>query len=393
MHHAFKHLGRRLQLPVWSAAIFASLALAGCSDPSPAGAKSAAAAPGYTAEQPPPVRHVFIIVLENENYDTSFGANAPAPYLAKSLPGMGALLTQYYGTGHASLDNYISMISGQAPNPATQGDCPFYVNFTGTIPPGSTDGQAVGDGCVYPSEVKTIGDQLEEAGLSWRGYAEDMTLGAPALPTSCRHPPLNSQDSSQGTNASDQYATRHVPWVYFHSITDDQPRCDAHVVDLELLKHDLADIATTPNLVFITPDVCSDGHDATCADGTSPGGYDGINAFLSSWVPRILNSPAFQQDGLLLVTFDEAEASEPSACCNEPTGPNTPEPGISGPGGGRVGAVVVSAYTLPGSTSDVPYNHYSMLRSLENLFALPYLGYAGQADLQAFGADVYNAAR
>src|SRR6185312_2754706 len=65
----------------------------------------------------PPIRHVFLIVLENKSFEGAFGPGSPAPYLAKSLPARGALLTQYYATGHWSLDNYIALVSGQAPNP------------------------------------------------------------------------------------------------------------------------------------------------------------------------------------------------------------------------------------------------------------------------------------
>ena len=67
-------------------------------------------------------------------------------------------------------------------------------------------------------------------------------------------------------------------------------------------------------------------------------------------------------------------------------------PGIEGPGGGRTGTVVLSRYVTPGSTNDTPYNHYALLRSLEDLFGLSHLGYAGAGGLRPFGADVYNAA-
>src|SRR5580693_2095768 len=76
-----------------------------------------------------PVRHVFLIVLENEPYETTFGEHSPAPYLARELTKRGALLPQYFGIGHYSLDNYIAMISGQAPNSGTQGDCNVYSEF------------------------------------------------------------------------------------------------------------------------------------------------------------------------------------------------------------------------------------------------------------------------
>jgi phosphatidylinositol-3-phosphatase len=335
----------------------------------------------------PPVKHVFIIVLENKNFEDSFGANAKGPYLARSVRPRGQLLTQYYGTAHFSLGNYIAMVSGQAPNPQTQGDCAFGFN---NVEPGviGPDDQAVGMGCVYPAEVKTIADQLEGAGKTWKGYMEDMA-NTPSAPKTCRHPAIGANDDTQSARPGDQYATRHNPFVYFHSIIDDQARCDAHVVPLEQLTPDLRSVATTPNYVFITPDLCHDGHDEQCADG-GKGGYEAIDEFLRSWVPDILASPAYADGGMLIVTFDESESGA-EACCNEPTGPNTPAPGIQGPGGGRTGAVVISPYTTPGSANDTPYNHYSLLRSLEDLFGLAHLGYAAAPDLKPFGADVFNA--
>lgn len=373
--------------------LVAAAAVAGAGACSGGDAGGGVAGPSGTESAPPPIRHVFVIVLENKGYDQTFGATAPSAYLAKTLPQMGQLLTQYYGTAHNSLPNYIGMISGQGPNPQTQADCLGFTDFVGAIPPGSTDGQAAGSGCVYPAGVPTLVDQLEAAHFSWKAYAEDMANVAPAT---CRHPALNSQDTTQSASKTSQYATRHVPFLYFHSVIDDQARCDAHVVDLGLLQGDLGSVATTPNYVFITPDLCSDGHDATCADG-GPGGYAAIDAFLQNWVPKILASPAYQQDGMLLVVFDEAEFSvgpppsgDATACCNEPTGPNTVAPGITGPGGGRTGTVMLSRYIAPGTVTDTPYNHYSLLRSLEDVFGLGHLGYAAQAGLVPFGADVYT---
>ena len=72
-------------------------------------------------------------------------------------------------------------------------------------------------------------------------------------------------------------------------------------------------------------------------------------------------------------------------------GPNTTNPGglTPGPGGGRTGAVLISQHIQPGSTNKNAYNHYSLLRSLENVFGLSHLGYANQTGLKAFGRDVY----
>src|SRR4051794_41237360 len=82
----------------------------------------------------PPIKHVFTIVLENKGFDQTFGPSSPAPYLSQTLTSQGELLRQYYGTGHASLDNYISMVSGQAPSIFTQADCPFYTDFRPAVP-------------------------------------------------------------------------------------------------------------------------------------------------------------------------------------------------------------------------------------------------------------------
>jgi hypothetical protein len=65
-------------------------------------------------------------------------------------------------------------------------------------------------------------------------------------------------------------------------------------------------------------------------------------------------------------------------------------PGIIGPGGGRVGALMLSRYIRPGTLSMVPYNHYALLKSVEDLFGLPHLGYAAQPGLSGFGTDLYT---
>jgi len=354
--------------------LVAALALAGAIGLACGGSGGARAAAGL-----PSIKHVFVIVLENKDYAVTFGANSPAPYLAKTLTAKGQLLDQYYGIGHFSLDNYIGMLSGQAPNIQTQADCQFYAEFLPGAP--GPDGQSVGQGCVYPASVKTLPDQLSAKGLTWKGYMEDM--GTP-----CRHPALNSQDTTQAATPNDQYAARHNPFVYFHSIID-SPACARNVVDLKNMAADLTRQATTPNFTFVTPDLCSDGHDAPCIDGR-PGGLKSADAFLSTWVPRILSSPAYKKDGLLLVTFDEAEVNnDATACCGERPGPNSPMPGQTGPGGGRTGAVAISQFVKPGSKNSTPYNHYSFLRSMEDIFGLEHLGFAGQAGLKAFGADVF----
>jgi len=356
----------------------------------------------------PKIGHVFVIVLENESFSETFGPESPAKYL-NSLTRKGALLENYYGIGHFSLDNYIAMISGQAPNPTTQSDCQDYVEFvqTGTTP----DGQAIGAGCVYPDTVKT-----------WKAYMEDMGNDPARESATCGHPAIGAHDGTQRAEKGDQYASRHDPFVYFHAIID-KPSCAARVVNLEALAVDLQSAAATPNYVFVTPNLCNDGHDGgeggrRCVDG-EPGGFVSADAFLQRMVPQILASPAFKQDGLLIVTFDESEikahfdgntgqvvvqGGDASACCSESSGPNiTPDrkvfnmpdkgPGVVGPGGGRIGAVLLSPFVKPGTVSKTPYNHYALLRTVEDFFGLDHLGYAAQPGLKTFGADVFGSGR
>jgi phosphatidylinositol-3-phosphatase len=349
----------------------------------------ASPAPASPSVKPPPIRHVFVLVLENESASTTFGPHSPAPYLAKTLTSEGAFLPKYYGTGHVSNDNYISMVSGQAPNPQNQGDCQFFTNLEpGTVGP---DGQALGTGCVFPKKVETIADQLQSANLTWRDYDQSMGADPTREPKTCAHPALGAHDETQDATPKDEYVTRHNPFVYFHSIIDRQAYCNSHVVRLRLLRHDLARARTTPNYVFITPDLCGDGHDATCANSKRPGGFAGIERFLKNWVPRITSSPAYRkQNGLLLIIFDEAPPSDASSCCGEMPGPNSPSPGIMGPGGGDTGAVLLSPCIKPGTVSHTPYNHYTMLRSVEDIFGLPHLGYAGLSGERSFGSDVFT---
>jgi phosphatidylinositol-3-phosphatase len=336
----------------------------------------------------PPIKHVFVIVMENKDYDVTFGANSPAPYLAKELPRQGLLLPNYYGTAHLSLGNYIGMLSGQGPNPITQSDCQVFLDvFPGTI---GADGQASGFGCVYPASVKTLADQLTAKGMTWGGYMEDMGNSTTQSKT-CRHPALFSVDDTQTAEAGDQYAARHNPFVYFHSIID-SPDCDAFNVPLERLEGDLRSMTTTPNYVFITPNLCHDGHDEPCVDG-QPGGLVSIDLFLRDWIPRIQASPAYRDGGLIVVTFDESENGA-EGCCNE-VAANTPNAGgeTIGPGGGKIGAVLLSPYIRPGTVVQKEFNHYSLLRSTEDIFGLPHLGYAESPNPGAFTDDMFDPSR
>jgi hypothetical protein len=367
------------------------------------------------------INHVFIITLENKGYDETFGENSEAPYLAHDLTAQGVLLKQYYGIGHASLDNYIAMISGQAATKETRDDCRTFADFVVDTtdkkhPNGKTDyDQLIGHGCVYPNTLPTLANQLENNGMSWHGYMEDMGNDPRRESATCGHPMIDRDDHTQKAEApsiviprGDGYAARHNPFVYFHSIIDHQKDCDANVVNLDHLVQDLNSLATTANFIFITPNLCNDAHDARCADG-GPGGLPAADIFLRKWVPIITRSPAYINDGLLIINFDEADFDERStspsgvttlteygeSCCNEQPGPNIgsfPHQEQSGTtiyatknfGGDRTGAVLLSPFLKEGSIANTPFNHYSMLKTIEDLFGLDYLGYAGQPGLIGF---------
>jgi phosphatidylinositol-3-phosphatase len=348
------------------------------------------------------IKHVWVIELENEGYAQSFGNPKADPYLARTLPQLGALLKNYYAIGHSGADNYIAQVSGQAPNALTQDDCPVWT----PLPPATTGPYrqvvAPAGGCVFPASVPTLGSQLTSAKLGWKAYLEDMgndparddTVATPAGPA-CGHPATGQADLTSDATPTDQYAVRHEGFMFFRSVTQNESYCAAHIVSFKPLPSDLRKpAAQAPAFSWITPNLCDDGHDIPCVTG-QPGGLTQIDRFLAHWVPLIMASPAYKAGGLILITFDEGTTD--SACCGETAGrsaahPNTAEPGLGGPGGGDVGLVALSPYIKPGTVSTVDYNHYSMLRTIEDIFGLSHLGDAAEPGVRSFGKDVFTIA-
>jgi len=183
--------------------------------------------------------------------------------------------------------------------------------------------------------------------------------------------------------------------VYFHSITD-SPACAADDVGLARLKADLASANSTPTLSYVVPDRCHDGNPTPCNPG-APAGMGPADAFMRSVVPGILASKAYHEGGLLVVTVDQApsggEFGDSSSCCGQPRFPNLPpsSSGLSPRGGGTVGALLISRWLKSGTTSQEPFNHFSLLRSIEDLFKLPHLGYAGLTGVKAFEPSMFTA--
>jgi hypothetical protein len=391
----------------------------------------------------PPIQHVFLVVLENKNYENTFGDGSHSKL--KELSAKGRLLTNYWGIGHNSLDNYIALVSGQAPNPVTQMDCPIYLDWVDMAKvenlkktlralgenkvaqllddkesrdrhnPQDAYDQLVGAGCVYPKSVPTIANQLEANHLTWRAYMQDMK-------GNCKHPHLNTTDTTAmpviGKKAT--YTPRHNPFVYFHKLIGEGDsgvgscyQNDRTLGDLnpehEGLAKDLQ-LGDIPNFVFISPNLCNDGHtDCLHPKQTNPSRKRAdesaaIDSFVPQLVELITNSGAYK-DSMVIITFDEAEEpkgysprdEEPDEdtaatidwadrCCDEQPGPIWKDPGIGGPGGGKVGAIVLSPFIKKKDPPDEnhEYNHYALLRTIEDLFNLGHLGFAGQDGLNTF---------
>jgi hypothetical protein len=428
----------------------------------------------------PPIKHVFLIVLENNDYQKTFDNPAAPLYKFRN---QGETLQYYYGIGHSSLDNYIAMISGQPPNLATRLDCPVFMKFhkldiitkfkrwlgfrltniaipnsrpepfghpTDPDPKGidslghtsfSVDPRALqiqsdivdGIGCVYPKEVRTVANQLEETpgkdhtGMhyTWRAYMEGRDQSSRVKEDlRCGHPELGHWDETN-TRRNFGYTTRHNPFAYFESLIDKGTAesrdggadCVEHERSLDELSYDLShEGLLMPNFVFITPNLCNDGH-TDCKQAGEDGEIAAIRTFLTKWICRIRESTAYRKDGIIIITFDEAkvhsrrlprprveaedhpddsvcddENRSVSACCGEGRLPPRRDPGIEGSAGGRVGAIVLSKWVKSGSINGNKYNHYSLLRSIEKIFhTKEYLGLANSDDLVTFDeGGVFN---
>jgi hypothetical protein len=171
-------------------------------------------------------------------------------------------------------------------------------------------------------DAVSLADNLESSGHTWKGYFESMD-------TPCK--------LSNGNG----YTAHHDPFIYFDDIRTDTARCDAHVVNFSQLSIDLGTTATTPSYAMIVPNNCDNTHDCPVATG---------DAWLAAHVPTILASPACVLDSCLVaVTWDEDDGSS----------------------GNHVLTVFAGSAARSGVSSNVAYNHYSLLRTIEDAFGLP----------------------
>jgi hypothetical protein len=333
-------------------------------------AKKPTEAPAEAEPETGPVKHVFVISLTSPGYEQSLGAQSQMPYLSATLRPQGELLSNYTLLGEGALANGIAAVSGQPPNAATSAGCPTHEEFSSTT--ANSNGVLVGSGCVYPVETQTLADQLTLDKLSWRAYADGM-VDPSGKPANCVYP---NPGEGSGPTQPGGYAASQNPFVYFHSLLD-LGDCSENDLPLEQLSKDLGKADKTPSYSFIAPTPCNAGTAGQCPAG-APEGAASADAFLSTWVPKILASPAYKADGLLVVTFS---ATNP-AVAGAPATSGDPL---------RTGALLLSPFATPGDTDSRAYNPYSLLRSSEELFALEPLAVAAGAKTKSFAASLLEA--
>jgi hypothetical protein len=305
---------------------------------------TATATPTATPDAPPAIKHVFLVVLSGHSYDDAFGPSSKATYLSRELRKQGELVPNYSAVTQGELANEVALVSGQDAKPGLAGNCPQYT-----------------EDCLYSADVKTVADQLKAAGKSWRAYVEDQPAG-------CSHPAVGAADAPSGN-----YATWRNPFVYFHSLIDG-PDCASYDLGTDQLSFDLTAADTTASLSLIVPNRCHDGSDTPCAPG-QPAGLAAADAWLKTLVPQILGSKAYAEGGLVAITFDDGPAVA--------TPPAAPA---------KLGLLLLSQQVKANSEDTVGvYDHYSLLRAIEDIFGLDALGHAGDPTTAAFDKAIYNA--
>jgi hypothetical protein len=325
----------------------------------------------------PEVKHVFLIVLGENGYEEIFGEMSQSQYLSEELPAQGELLSNYFAVTKGELANEIAMVSGQGPTPETVTNCPAYADVT----PGteSTEGQVEGDGCVYPAMTKTLPAQLVEKRLTWRAYIDKDEASGEVAPAA----------SSQPAGC---YATWRNPFAYFHSIVD-AGECDEGDPGLAQLAKDLTlKPEKFPTLTYISPSPPTTENPAATEEA------------LKTIVSSIESSFAYEDGGLIVITSaqapQEGEHIDTSACCISPVYPNLAAPESEEPatgpvketgGGGRVGAVLISPFIEAGTTSEMYFNHFSLLATIEELLSLEKIGYAAEPAITGFDESIFNA--
>ncbi len=279
-------------------------------------------------------QHVFVIMMENTGFDSLIG-NSNAPWINMAAQTNG-LATNYFGVTHPSQPNYIAATSGSTNGVANDNDT--------TI------------------DVPNIVDQLEAHGKTWKAYMQSLSLCATKLDHAC---------------GNQLYERKHNPFVSYLDVQSNAARM-ANIVDFSQFSSDLAN-KNVPDYVWISPDQCHDMH-GRAATPSDPCDFSQVqsliatgDAFLNSTVSAIMNSQAWTGNSVIFITWDESDFTgsgpfgfgDTSGCCDS----------VQGAGGGHVVTLTISHSDHSARTSNVAYNHYSLLATIQGGWKLGCLAF------------------
>ena len=327
-------------------AALASLAVTGCS-------RSARDA------DVPRYEHVVVIVEENKDYRQLMD-----PAIAPHFTGLAAAYgnaTHFYGEVHPSEANYVALLGGDTFG--IHDDDPFFCKA------GSADPRCVGAGKPgYPDHTVRqphLGQQLQAVGLTWKGYYENLPEPG-SLAVTASDPSFDN-----GTRKTALYAAKHSGFVNFAAVQTDPQRAE-HLVDFHQLDADLK-ANQLPSFALVVPNQCNEMHGLEgpkvpkdCTKQDLPALIGRGDRMLGDLVARIQASPAWRGAGnvAIVVTFDEGAGKTREGCCAV-----TPM-AASNFGGGHIPTLVITNHGPRGVADATPYNHYSLLRTIEDAFGI-----------------------
>jgi phosphatidylinositol-3-phosphatase len=279
-------------------------------------------------------QHVFIIMMENTSYSSLIG-NPNAPWINSAAATYG-FATNYFGVTHPSQPNYIAATSGSTNGVTSDNDT--------TI------------------NVHNIVDQIEGSGRTWKAYMQSYALCTTPLDTTC---------------GNQLYERKHNPVISYQDVQSNPSRV-AKIVYFNQLATDLAN-KSVPDYTWISPDQCHDMH-GIASTPSDPCDFSQVQSliktgdtFLKNTVSAIMNSQAFNGNSVIFITWDESDFTnsgpfgfgDTSGCCDS----------VPGAGGGHVVTITISHTSHKPRTSNVAYNHYSMLSTIEGGWSLGCLAF------------------
>jgi hypothetical protein len=274
------------------------------------------------APEAPPAKHVVIVSLTGQNA-SAFDGWGPAPYLEHELAAQGALLRGYRATSDkGSLANGVALLAGT---------------------------QCVSADCAFDPDAASLPQRLSDEARSWKAYVDE--------PAPCSSVAAPGYDPARNPFASMSL-----------------PDCGTNEVPTAQLEGDFADTDSAPSLAYVIPDICHDGRDGADCPGQPATGLERADAWLKEWIPKVTDSKAFADDGLLVVLFDGGNLPLPEPYTHEPP---------------PVGALVISGdFAKPGAQTQHAYDHLSLLRTISASLGVPAPGAAAEDDVEPLGHDV-----